>query len=53
MVAMIKYLLQSGQPPGTASPYIYYADDHGHEGQPEPAQLLEPEGPAGRCRQAK
>jgi ribose transport system substrate-binding protein len=23
MVAMIKYLLQSGQPPGTASPYIY------------------------------
>ena len=23
MVAMIKYLLQSGQKPGTASPYIY------------------------------
>jgi ribose transport system substrate-binding protein len=23
MVAMVKYLLQSGQPPGTASPYIY------------------------------
>lgn len=23
MVAIIKYLLQSGQPPGTASPYIY------------------------------
>ena len=23
MVTMIKYLLQSGQPPGTASPYIY------------------------------
>jgi ribose transport system substrate-binding protein len=23
MVAVIKYLLQSGQPPGTASPYIY------------------------------
>jgi len=23
IVAMIKYLLQSGQPPGTASPYIY------------------------------
>lgn len=23
MVAMIKYLLQSGQPPGTSSPYIY------------------------------
>ena len=51
MVAMIKYLLQSGQPAGTASPYIYTLLEGHDQGRPCPRYLLGSQSPASRSGQ--
>ncbi len=48
---MIKYLLQSGQPAGTASTYIYTLLSTITKDNLNAAQLLEPQDAAGDSRQ--
>ena len=51
MNAIIKFLLQSGQPAGTSKTYIYTLEKADHEGRPQARHLLGSEGAAGRAAQ--